>query len=117
MQIITTETLLTKYGLSKEQAVSLLTPLSPNIMILPPATNYMAIKMVTDPIKDSILLIGGHDIIPFALIQNPCNDSDQSLHSDALMHALKTRFFTFQTRLLAACQMNQLVLQLIIFKQ
>jgi len=83
MIVVTTETLLTKYKISKDDALALLTKLSPNVLILPATSNYMAIKVETDKINDDILLVGGHDVVPFAVLANPCNDPDAQVWSDA----------------------------------
>lgn len=92
MQVITTTNLLSKYNITQETAMSLLTKLSPNVDILPTST-FSLVKAHVDGINDDILLVGGHDVVPFGILQNPCSDPDSQVYSDAPYACTKDPLF------------------------
>lgn len=82
MRVVTTTALLSKYNLSHDDALALLRNLSTDVDILD-RTDYASVKAHCDTVQDEILLVGGHDVVPFAILPNPCNDPDQFVYSDA----------------------------------
>jgi len=81
MHIVTSQNLFTKYPGNDTEIMSLLQALTPNVDVLP-LVDYMSTKIHCDMIEDSILLVGGPDVIPFASVANPATDSDDIVLSD-----------------------------------
>lgn len=83
MRIVTTTNLLTKYNKTASDIQTLTQSLNAQLDILPINSSAISIKAHIDAVDDSILLLGGHSIIPFWTLPNPSNDADETLLSDA----------------------------------
>lgn len=81
MRIITSQKLFDKYKGNEEELKALLLQISPNLDILP-VCDYLTTKQHCDSINDDILIIGNHDVIPFATCPNPASDLDAQVYSD-----------------------------------
>ena len=81
MRIVTSQKLFDKYPGHKDEIMTLLTAITPNVDVLP-ICDYMSTKMHCDAINDSILIIGNNDVIPFVNLPNPASDPDAVVPSD-----------------------------------
>jgi len=93
MRIVTTENLYSKYNKVQADIEELIKPLNAQIDVLPANSTCTFIKVHVDAITDDVLLLGGNSIVPFWQVQNPTNDSDQSILSDSPYQCIKDSLY------------------------
>ena len=76
MQVLTSQNLFKKYPGHEDELKVLLNQLG-TLTVLP-ITDYMSTKEFCNNVTDTdgTLIIGNDDVIPFAQLNNPANDSD-----------------------------------------
>jgi len=107
MRIITSQNLFDKYPGHADEITVLLKQLTPNIEVLP-MVDYMATKIACDKIDDTILIVGGPDVIPFAAVANPATDPDDIVLTDRPYACTKDPTYLISNKVIARLPDEQL---------
>ena len=101
MQVLTSENLFKKYPGKEEELRALLNQLG-TLTVLP-MVDYMATKEFCNTVTDTdgILIIGNHNVIPYAELNNPASDNDPTVASDAPYACMKDSTYLIPDKIIA----------------